>query len=173
MNKQSNVIGITGWSGCGKTTLICNLIPHLRARGLSVATCKHAHHSFDTDHPEKDSYKIRKAGAEQVIVSSAKRWAKIHELQKDEKEWTLEQLLNQLEPCDIVLVEGYKKSNLPKLEVHRHTLGKPLLASSDPLVFAIACDDPPPKASQPVLPLNQPHAIAEHILTRLSAQAPL
>lgn len=171
MTSRANIIGVAGWSGCGKTTLICALVPFFRARGLRVAVCKHAHHDFDIDRPEKDSYKVRAAGAGQVIVSSSRRWAKVHELRDGESEWTLDDLLAQLEPCDIVLVEGYKKSRLPKLEVYRRALGKPLLAADDPLVFAIACDEPPPETDLPALPLDEPDVIAEHILARLSLSA--
>src|ERR1700761_8926887 len=101
------VMGIAGWSGAGKTTLLVKLVPNLVSRGLRVATLKHAHHNFDVDHPGKDSYEHRKAGASEVIVSSARRWVQMHEI-GDGPEATLAQLLARLSPCDLVLVEGFK-----------------------------------------------------------------
>ncbi len=115
---RAKVLGLVGWSGSGKTTLIIKLIPELNRRGLKVATLKHAHHNFDVDKPGKDSYEHRKAGASEVIVSSALRWAQMHEV-GDGREATLAELLQRLSPCDLVLVEGFKTDRHPKLEVFR------------------------------------------------------
>src|SRR5215469_4625224 len=109
------VLGIAGWSGSGKTTLLVRLIPLLVSRGLRIATLKHAHHAFDVDQPGKDSYEHRRAGASEVIVSSARRWAQIHEI-GDGAEATLADHLRRLSPCDLVLIEGYKSEAHPKLE---------------------------------------------------------
>jgi molybdopterin-guanine dinucleotide biosynthesis adapter protein len=135
------MIGIAGWSGAGKTTLLAKVIPRLTARGLTVSTVKHAHHAFDLDQPGKDSHTHRAAGATEVLVSSAKRWAVIHEL-RGAPELSLTHLLGRLSPADLVIVEGFKREPHPKLEVHRPALGKPLLAPDDPHVVAIATDAP-------------------------------
>src|SRR4051794_6041765 len=118
------VIGLAGWSGSGKTTLVVRLIPALRAMGLRVASLKHAHHEFDVDQPGKDSYEHRAAGAEEVLVSSARRWALMHEL-RGAAELTLTELLGRMTPVDLVIVEGYKRDRHPKLEVFRPSVGKP------------------------------------------------
>src|SRR5262249_42093200 len=123
---EARVLGVAGWSGSGKTTLIVQLIPFLARRGIRVATLKHAHHAFDVDVPGKDSYEHRKAGACEVIVSSARRWVQMHEI-GDEAEATLPELLARLSPCDLVLVEGFKTAAHPKLEVFRSVVGKPPL----------------------------------------------
>ena len=133
------VIGITGWSGAGKTTLLTRVIPHLTARGLRVSTLKHAHHAFDIDQPGKDSHTHRVAGATEVLISSANRFALMHEL-RGEPEWTLRALLDKLSPVDLVLVEGFKRETHPKLEVFRAAVGKPLLHPDDPNIVAIAAD---------------------------------
>ena len=117
------VLGFVGWSGSGKTTLITKLIPLLASRGLSVATLKHAHHAFDVDQPGKDSYEHRKAGACEVLVSSARRWVQMHEV-GDGAEATLPELLQRVSPCDLILVEGFKAAQHCKLEVFRHANGK-------------------------------------------------
>lgn len=134
-------IGVAGWSGAGKTTLIEQLIPWLTARGLRVSVVKHAHHRFDIDRPGKDSWRHREAGASEVLITSAGRWALLHEL-RDEAEPTLATQLARLAPCDLVLVEGYRDADLPKLEVHRPAVGQRLLAPSDPAVVAVATDLP-------------------------------
>jgi molybdopterin-guanine dinucleotide biosynthesis adapter protein len=135
------VFGFAGWSGSGKTTLIEQLIANLVARGRRVALVKHAHHDFDIDQPGKDSHRHRVAGASEVLVSSARRVALIHEL-RGAPEWSLGRLLERLEPCDLVLVEGFKAAAIPKLEVHRPAVGKPLLYPHDPHVVALATDEP-------------------------------
>jgi molybdopterin-guanine dinucleotide biosynthesis protein B len=133
------VIGFAGWSGSGKTTLIVKLIPALIARGLSVSTLKHAHHSLDVDKPGKDSYLHREAGAREVLVASAKRWALMHEL-RDEDEPRLMDLLPRLSEVDLVIVEGFKREAHAKIEVHRRALGKPFLFPDDRNIVAIASD---------------------------------
>jgi len=135
------IFGFAGWSGSGKTTLIEHLIPRLVARGLRVALVKHAHHEFDLDQPGKDSWRHRHAGCTEVLVSSSVRWALIHELRGD-PELTLDDALARLSPCDLVLVEGYKRAPLPKLEIWRPEVGKPRLHPDDPHVLAIATDTP-------------------------------
>src|SRR5215469_4459277 len=135
------VFGLAGWSGSGKTTLMTRLLPALIQRGVSVSTIKHAHHAFDVDQPGKDSHRHREAGATEVLVSSENRWALMHELRGD-AEPALEQLLRHMSPVDLVIVEGFKRAALPKLEVHRAALGKPLLANEDRDIVAIASDLP-------------------------------
>lgn len=133
------VFGFAGWSGSGKTTLIERLIPRLVDRGLSVSLIKHAHHAFDVDEPGKDSYRHRQAGCTEVLVSSAVRWALMHEL-RGLPEPTLDDALARLSPCDLVLVEGYKHAAIPKLEVWRASVGKPLLHPVDPHIQGVATD---------------------------------
>ena len=158
------IIGLAGWSGSGKTTLITKLIPCLLARGLRVSTLKHAHHGFDLDKPGKDSFVHRVAGATEVIISSAKRWAILHEL-REEPEWDMADLVAKMSPVDLVLVEGFKRDAFPKLEVHRAENGKPLLHPDDPHIVAVACDTALPAARVPVVDLNDVDAIADLLLT--------
>jgi molybdopterin-guanine dinucleotide biosynthesis protein B len=135
------VFGFAGWSGSGKTTLIEQVIPRLVARGLTVSLVKHAHHSFDLDHPGKDSHRHRMAGCSEVLVTSGVRWALLHELH-GEAEMTLPEALARLTPCDLALIEGYKAYPIPKLEIWRESVGKPLLHPQDFHIGAIATDDP-------------------------------
>jgi len=157
------VLGIAGWSGAGKTTLITKLIPCLAARGIRIATIKHAHHAFDVDQPGKDSYEHRKAGAFEVIVSSARRWVQMHEVGEG-TEATLPELLRRLSPCDLVLVEGFKMERHPKLEVYRASVGKPPLHPDDARIVAIASDQDFPDVGIPVVDINDVDAVAEQIL---------
>jgi molybdopterin-guanine dinucleotide biosynthesis adapter protein len=157
------IIGLAGWSGSGKTTLITKLIPCLLARGLRVSTLKHAHHGFDLDKPGKDSFVHRVAGATEVIISSAKRWAILHEL-RDEPEWDMADLVAKMSPVDLVLVEGFKRDDFPKLEIHRAANGKPLLHPEDPHIVAVACDTALPNVKIPVVDLNNIDAIADLLL---------
>ena len=157
------IIGLAGWSGSGKTTLIKKLIPSLIARGSSVSTLKHAHHGFDLDQPGKDSFFHRAAGATEVIISSARRWAILHEL-REEPEWDLPALVAKMSPVDLVLVEGFKRDALPKLEIHRADNGKPLIHPDDPHIVAIAADIALPQAKIPVIDLNNVEAIADLLL---------
>ena len=135
------VFGFAGWSGSGKTTLIEQLIPRFTRAGLTVSLVKHAHHSFDIDQPGKDSYRHREAGSKEVLVSSEKRWVIMHELHGD-AEPGLDALIERLSPCDLLLVEGYKRYAMPKLEIYREANGKPLLHPEDPNIVAIAADVP-------------------------------
>lgn len=160
-----HVIGLAGWSGAGKTTLLTKLIPVLRARGLRVATVKHAHHAFDVDQPGKDSYRHREAGAGEVIVSSARRWVQIHEV-GDAGEATLPELLRRLSPCDLVVVEGFKREPHPKLEVFRAANGRPALHPDDPRIVAVASDRPFAGAHIPVVALDDIAAVADLVLSR-------
>jgi molybdopterin-guanine dinucleotide biosynthesis protein B len=159
------IIGLAGWSGSGKTTLITKAIPRLIARGCKISTLKHAHHGFDLDQPGKDSFFHRSAGATEVIISSAKRFAVLHEL-RDEPEWNLSALLTKISPVDLVLIEGFKRDKFPKLEIHRIENGKPLLQPDDPHIVAIASDQPLPAAKVPVLDLNDIEAIVDLLLER-------
>jgi molybdopterin-guanine dinucleotide biosynthesis protein MobB len=163
MTTLPTAFGLAGYSGSGKTTLVRALIPALVARGLSVSTVKHAHHDFDVDQPGKDSYEHRQAGAGEVLVSSARRWALMHEHRGD-REPTLDELLAKLGPCDLVLVEGFKGETHPKLEVHRPSVGKPRLAGAVPGVVAVASDEPLDAGGLPVLDLNDVDAVADFIL---------
>jgi molybdopterin-guanine dinucleotide biosynthesis protein B len=133
------IFGFAGWSGSGKTTLIEKLIPELIGAGLRVSLIKHAHHDFDIDQPGKDSWRHRQAGASEVLISSGQRWALMHEL-RGVQEPTLEEHLARLSPCDLVLVEGFKREAIPKLEIHRPSVGKPLLFPDDPHIVAVASD---------------------------------
>ena len=133
------VFGFAGWSGSGKTTLIEKLIPIFVARGLSVSLIKHAHHTFDVDQPGKDSYRHRHAGCGEVLVSSSRRWALVHEL-RGAPEPGFAALLERLSPCDLVLIEGFKRERVPKLEVYRAATGEPLLHPEDRDIVAIAAD---------------------------------
>ena len=157
------IIGLAGWSGSGKTTLITKLIPRLLARGVRVSTLKHAHHGFDLDTPGKDSFMHRAAGATEVIISSAKRFAILHEL-REEPEWDLRDLVGKMSAVDLVLVEGFKRDAFPKLEIHRAANGKPLIAPEDPHIVVIACDTALPGATVPVVDLNNIEAIADLLL---------
>lgn len=154
------IIGLAGWSGSGKTTLVTKLIPCFLARGVRVSTLKHAHHGFDLDTPGKDSFMHRAAGATEVIISSSKRWAILHEL-RDEPEWDLPRLVAKMSPVDLVLVEGFKRDAFPKLEIHRIANGKPLLHPEDPHIIAVASDSALPDARVPVVDLNNIDAVAD------------
>lgn len=161
--QEQRVLGIAGWSGAGKTTLLKMLLPLLVARGLRVATLKHAHHEFDVDVPGKDSWVHRRAGASEVIVSSARRWVQMHEL-GDAPEPSLADLLARFSPCDLVLVEGFKRERHPKLEVHRPALGKPLLFPDDPHIRAVASDALLEGSHPPLVDLNDIGAVAGAVL---------
>jgi molybdopterin-guanine dinucleotide biosynthesis protein B len=156
------VIGIAGWSGSGKTTLVERVISLLEARGLAVSLIKHAHHDFEIDYPGKDSWRHRHAGCREVLVTSARRWAVVHEL-RGRAELGLDEALAQLSPCDLVLVEGFKHAPIRKIEVYRAEVGKPLLFPHDPHVIAVATDAAVMTAL-PRLDINQPQAIAEFIV---------
>jgi molybdopterin-guanine dinucleotide biosynthesis protein B len=154
------IFGLAGWSGSGKTTLVARLLPELIGRGLTVSTLKHAHHSFDVDQPGKDSWTHRQAGAREVMVSSANRWALMHE-HRGAPEATLEELVQHMSPVDLLLVEGFKTHPHPKLEVHRTSLGKTLLCLEDPFIVAVASDGKLAGLSVPLIALDDIAAIAD------------
>jgi len=166
------VIGLAGWSGSGKTTLAEQLIAGLTARGLEVATIKHAHHGFDADKPGKDSYRHRAAGARQVIVSSQARSVLFAE-NLDRGERRLEDLLDALSPADIVIVEGYKREPIPKIEIFRLATGKPPLFTDDTQIIAVATDDADalPSGAPHLLDLNDVGAIIAYICERATVGA--
>ena len=159
------VIGIAGYSGSGKTTLIEKVIPLLVREGLRVSLIKHAHHEFDVDQPGKDSYRHRHAGCAEVLVSSSKRWALMHEL-RGAAEPSLQEQLKKFSPCDLVLVEGYKAEPIPKVEVHRRDAGAPLLHLEDKHVVAIATDEPL-DTRLPQLALDDAEGVARFIIQYL------
>ncbi|MDM8166229.1 molybdopterin-guanine dinucleotide biosynthesis protein B [Roseovarius sp.] len=154
--------GVVGWKNAGKTGLMERLVSEITGRGISVSTVKHAHHTFDVDHPGKDSHRHRVAGAREVLLASRKRIALMHEL-RDEAEPTLEVLLQRLGPVDLVLVEGYKRDAHPKVEAHRAVTGNPLIATDDPTVRAVASDTLL-ELDRPVFDLDDTGAIADFIL---------
>ena len=153
------VIGLAGWSGAGKTTLLRRLLPVLVGQGLRVSTVKHAHHGFDVDQPGKDSWEHRQAGAHEVLIASANRWALMHELRGD-AEPGLDDLLARLSAVDLVLVEGFKRGSHPKLEVFRAANGKPLLHPGASTVVAVASDAALPGVGLPWMHLDDVAAIA-------------
>lgn len=159
------IFGFAGYSGSGKTTLIEQLIPQFTAKGLRVSLIKHTHHDFDLDQPGKDSWRHRQAGAQEVLLAGGRRWALLHEL-RDNEQPALMELCQHLTECDLLLVEGYKYEAIPKLEIHRPALSKPLLQPDDPNIVAIASDHPL-NTPLPSLDLNQPAQIATFILDYL------
>ena len=163
------IFGFAGYSGSGKTTLIEKLIPLFTQRGLTVSLIKHAHHAFDIDQPGKDSYRHRHAGCSEVLITSSRRWALIHEL-RGAPEPLLSEQIRHLSPCDLLLVEGYKREPIPKLEVYRAEVGEPLIHPHDDNIVAIATDSEV-KTSLPQLDLNAPEPIAEFILEHLGLAA--
>jgi molybdopterin-guanine dinucleotide biosynthesis protein B len=161
-------------SGIGKTTLLTSLIPVLTARGLNLSVIKHAHHTFDIDHPGKDSYRIREAGAVQTMLGSRRRWALMTEMSRisdREDDLRLAELLPHMDTAlvDLILVEGFKQEPIPKIEIFRPSLHKPLLTTTDPHVIAVATDGPAP-TTLPQLDLNDPHAIADFVQAWLAQQ---
>lgn len=162
---KRRVIGIVGWKNNGKTTLVVRLVDHLVRRGLAVSTVKHAHHAVDVDQPGKDSWRHREAGATEVVLATARRWALIHEL-REEVEPSLDDILAKMAEVDLVIVEGFKRFAQPKIEVHRRERGTPLLARDDPTIVAVASDEPLAGLSVPVLDLDDIEAIARLALAR-------
>ena len=156
---MTRILGLAGWSGAGKTTLLSRLIPALRAKGYSVSTLKHAHHTFDIDKPGKDSYLHREAGASEVLIASAHRWALMHEL-RGAPEPSLAELLRRFSPVDLILVEGFKRDPHAKIEVHRSANGKPWLYPEDPSIGAVVSDVPPPGGSLPWVSIDDLGGIA-------------
>jgi molybdopterin-guanine dinucleotide biosynthesis protein B len=161
------VFGFTGYSGAGKTTLLEALIPRFNATGLRVSLVKHTHHGFDLDRPGKDSYRLREAGCAEVLLVSDERWVLMHEM-RGAPEPTLDEQLQRFSDCDLVLVEGFKRTAIPKLEVHRPSVGKDLIAGTGiETIVAIATDEIDriaPQTHLPVLDLNDPEAVADFIL---------
>lgn len=168
------LIGFAAYSGTGKTTLLKQLIPLLRDTGLRLGVIKHAHHQVEVDHPGKDSYELRKAGAGRVLLASSKHWALMVD-EPETREPLLTELLTRLDcsELDLVLVEGFRHSAFPKIELHRRTLGKPFLYPADPSIIAIASDSGiGEEAELSQLDLNDPPAIAEYILSYCATFSP-
>ena len=160
------ILGFAAWSGTGKTTLLTKLIPLLNAKGLKVGLIKHAHHTFTIDQPGKDSYCLREAGAAQVIIASKNCTATIMDTIDNDIEPRLEDALraiNNTQQLDLLLIEGFKKAAIPKIELHRVALGKPYLHPDDPLIIALAEDRKSADTALPLLDLNQPEHIADYI----------
>ncbi len=157
------ILGLVGWSGSGKTTLMVKLLPELVGRGLTVSTMKHAHHGFDVDQPGKDSFEHRAAGATEVMIGSARRWALMHEL-RDAAEPAPEDLVKHMTPVDLLIIEGFKAHPHEKVEVHRPALGKSLLCRDDKQVVAVASDAAIPGLALPRLDLNDVKAIADFMI---------
>ena len=167
------VLGFVAWSGSGKTTLLSKLLPVLVARGLRVALIKHAHHHFDIDHPGKDSYRLREAGASQVVVASRHRLALIRELPDARDEPSLGGALNALDTdsLDLILVEGYKHESFSKIEVTRQSTGKPLLYPNDPKIMAVICDMPERIAEGPTaIDIDDIETVADFLQLWLAEQ---
>jgi molybdopterin-guanine dinucleotide biosynthesis adapter protein len=159
---MKKVIGVAGFKNAGKTTLVERLVTELTRRGHRISTVKHAHHSFDIDHEGRDSFRHRKAGATEIAVVSAHRWAIIHELRED-VEPSLDEILAKLAPCDLVIVEGYKRDEHDKIEVRNLALDHPTLAGDDPTVVAIAANGAVTDAPVPVFDRDDVAALATFI----------
>ncbi|MCG8427898.1 MAG: molybdopterin-guanine dinucleotide biosynthesis protein MobB [Chromatiales bacterium] len=168
VSSQKPILGFAAYSGTGKTTLLRQLLPMLREKGYRVGVIKHAHHDFDIDKPGKDSYELRKAGASEMLVASAKRWALMVETE-DTGDPVLQDMLDRLDQqaLDLILVEGFKHEQLPKIELHRPAVGKPLIFPEDSNVLAIATDAPLQVATDlPVLDINDVATLADFIIER-------
>lgn len=159
------IYGVVGWKNAGKTGLMERLVTEITSRGISVSTIKHAHHSFDVDHEGKDSFRHRQAGATEVLLASRNRFALMHEL-RQEQEPSLDDLLPRLSPVDLVLIEGYKRDQHPKIEAHRAETGNPLIAPDDPTIRAVASDTPL-DLDRPVFDLDDTTAIADFVLAEV------
>jgi molybdopterin molybdotransferase/molybdopterin-guanine dinucleotide biosynthesis protein B len=160
-----NVFGVTGWKNAGKTGLMERLVAEIIGRGFSVSTLKHAHHTFDVDHPGKDSHRHRIAGASQVLLASTERWALMNE-HRGAEEPSLTELLAKLDPVDVVLIEGWKRDSHPKVEAWRAETGNPLIAPNDPTILAVASDTSF-EIDRPMFDLDDTAAIANFILDYL------
>jgi molybdopterin-guanine dinucleotide biosynthesis protein MobB len=157
--------GVTGYKNAGKTGLMERLVTEITARGLTVSTLKHAHHAFDIDHPGKDSYRHRTAGAHQVVLSSSNRWAMMTEL-RGAPEPPLQDLIAQMVPVDLILIEGWKRDNHPKIEAYRQETSHPLIAPNDPTIRAVASDTAL-TVDRPLFDLNDTKSIADFILAEV------
>ncbi len=169
MSNTPRVIGITGFKNSGKTTLVERLVSEFTSRGFSVSTIKHAHHTFDIDHKGRDSYRHRKAGAREVAVISRNQWAIIRDMD-DEPEPPLEEIVAKLHPCDIVVVEGYKRDRHPKIEARNTELDHPELAGEDDTIIAIAASGPVAEAPVPVFSRDDIISIADFAIAHLEAR---
>ena len=166
LNSELPIIGLSAYSGTGKTTLLKQLIPLLKSKGLKIAVIKHAHHHFDLDRPGKDSYELRKSGAAHTIICTTTRMAAISEFDSPDEEPSLQAIVDTLDArkFDILLVEGYKHLAFAKIELHRAAMNKPYLYPEDPCIIALARDvAPSEKLSIPLLDINNPEEIAEFI----------
>ena len=164
------VLGIAGWSGSGKTMLITRLIAELVERGITTSTIKHAHHEFEVDKKGKDSFKHRIAGAHEVLIGSARRWALMHEL-RSRAEPSLEDLLHKMSRVDLVLVEGFKFGDHDKIEVYRSELGKPLLYREDPKVVAVVTDSDLESLDRPVFGSEDIGGLVNFVMSRYGLTA--
>lgn len=161
------IVGFAAYSGTGKTTLLINIIPLLKKRGFEVGVIKHAHHTFEIDQPGKDSYELRKAGASQMLIGSKKRWALMVEQDEDVQQMRLEEYISHLDhdKLDLILVEGFKPESIPKIELHRPSLNRPLIYKDDDSVIAIATDAPLlVKPELTILDLNNYETIVDYII---------
>jgi len=167
LDSKIPVLGFAAYSGTGKTTLLKQLLPLLRERGLRVGMIKHAHHDFDIDTPGKDSYELRKAGASEMLIASGRRWALMVETDKA-GDPRLQEMLNRLDQdnLDLVLVEGFKHEAFSKIELHRPSVGKPLIFPDDPNIIAVATDgELSEQTNLPLLDINNIQAVAEFVTT--------
>ncbi len=164
------LFGVVGWKNSGKTTLVAGLVTELKSRGFTVSTMKHAHHAFDLDQPGRDTYKHRQAGAQEVLISSGKRWAVMHELQ-GEDEPPLEELLAKMSPVDIVIIEGFKSASHAKIECHRATTEMPLVSANNKTIVAVASDVDVATGGLQVLDLNDASAIADFVMSQTGLNA--
>jgi len=163
IDNEMKIFGLAGWSGSGKTTLMVRLLPELVRRGLAVSTVKHAHHDFEIDRPGKDSFEHREAGATEVMITGGKRWALMHEI-REKAEPSVADLMRHMTPVDLLMIEGFKNDDHPKLEVFRAATGKPLLCRQDPRIVAVASDAALEGLEIPQLDLNDAPAIAGFII---------
>jgi len=164
------IIGFAAYSGTGKTTLLTSVIPILKQRGYRIGIIKHAHHQFDIDHPGKDSYELRKAGTDQMLIASNKRWALMVETSTNERDPSLQKMIEQLDSAslDIILVEGFKSEPFPKIELHRQETNTNLMYQSDKNIIAIATDQSQKISDDiPQLDINNPHQVAEFIIVNI------
>ena len=167
MNKtRPSIFGIIGWKDSGKTTMVERLIEEFTLRGLTVSAIKHAHHSFDIDHKHRDTYKFRSAGARRTAIVSRNRWAMIHEL-RTEDEPSLDEIIEHIGPCDLILIEGYKGAKFDKIEVRNPPDNKPELAPDDPFIKAVAFQGKPPDITLPTFQVDDISNIADFISSHL------